>query len=160
MRFSFEANSFKRPPQQHFCCVLGMNETDQMHMVTPAQNHELKCSRTWRWDICQRRLQKHRASRDTHGQGEPDRLLPGGETESGKCHLSQELCQNLWQDQLSLTLAGRPDVTSSLAYPMWDYSDYKSSIYLLREGQIHILSVDTWTSGKRAAPPCPSQCPG
>lgn len=72
MGFSFEANSFKRPPQQHFRCVLGMNETDQMHTVTPAQTHELKCSRTWRWDICQRRLQKHRASRDTHRQGEPD----------------------------------------------------------------------------------------
>jgi hypothetical protein len=64
------------------------------------------------------------------------------------------------QDQISLALAGQPGVTDGLAYPVWDYSAYKSSIYLLREGQIHMPSVDTWTAGKRAAPPCPSQSPG
>lgn len=29
------------------------------------------------------------------GKGKPDWRLPGGEPESGKCHLSQELCQDL-----------------------------------------------------------------
>lgn len=32
---------------------------------------------------------------------------------------------------------------------MWDYSVYKSPIYLLREGQIPIPSVDTWTAKER-----------
>lgn len=39
-------------------------------------------------------------------------------------------------------LAGKPGVTSSLAYPMWDYSACKSSIYLLRKGRsiFHMLT--------------------
>lgn len=32
---------------------------------------------------------------------------------------------------------------------MWDYSACKSPIYLVREGQIHFPSVDTWTAEER-----------
>lgn len=53
------------------------------------------------------------------------------------------------QDWGGPTLAGKPEITDSLAYPMWDYSACKSPIYLLREGQIHIPSVDTWTAKER-----------
>lgn len=40
-------------------------------------------------------------------------------------------------------------VTHGLTYSLWDYSAHKSSIYLLREGQIHIPSADTWAAEER-----------
>ena len=49
----------------------------------------------------------------------------------------------------SMSQAGKPGITDSLAHPVWDYSAHKSRIYLLRERQIHVPSVDTWTAEKR-----------
>ena len=40
-------------------------------------------------------------------------------------------------------------ITDSLAYPVWDYSACKRPVYLLREGQIHNPSVDTWMAEER-----------
>ena len=53
----------------------------------------------------------------------------------------------------SMSQAGKPGITDSLAHPMWDYSAHKSRIYLLRERQIHVPSVDTWTAEEGAVPP-------